>query len=375
MNAFVAIALAIPWLLVALGCWLGFQLMRQNGRILLRLEALEQELARLGASQPAVYPALEPLPEAPRGLPIGTSAPEFELPDLSGAAKTLSQYRGQRLLLVFFNPRCGYCVQMAPGIAALPRDSLTPLIVSTGDAEENRQLAREHQLRCPVLLQKGMEIAALYGADGTPMGYLVDEEGRIASEMAIGGDALLSVGSRPAPHVEPTGQERQYKGNRPLSESHLERDGLPKGTPAPAIRLPRIDGGELTLEELRGRPVLLVFSDPHCGPCDELMPRLEQLSQERRDVQVVVVSRGEIDENQEKVRQFGLSFPVALQRKWEISRLYGMFGTPIGYLIDAQGTIAADVAVGAQPILDLLSASPPALNGKSRSAKEVAPMK
>jgi hypothetical protein len=50
-----------------------------------------------------------------------------------------------------------------------------------------------------------------------------------------------------------------------------------------------------------------------------------------------------------------LTFPVVLQRQWEISRLYGMFSTPIGYLIDAQGVIAADVAVGTEPILALLS--------------------
>ena len=32
----------LPWLLVALGCWFVYQLLRQNGRILLRLEALEE---------------------------------------------------------------------------------------------------------------------------------------------------------------------------------------------------------------------------------------------------------------------------------------------------------------------------------------------
>jgi hypothetical protein len=44
-----------------------------------------------------------------------------------------------------------------------------------------------------------------------------------------------------------------------------------------------------------------------------------------------------------------------MQRHWEISREYGMFATPIGYLIDERGIIAADVAVGAEAILALLS--------------------
>ena len=35
----------LPWLLIAVGTWLGYQLVRQNGRILLRLEAIEKRRA------------------------------------------------------------------------------------------------------------------------------------------------------------------------------------------------------------------------------------------------------------------------------------------------------------------------------------------
>jgi hypothetical protein len=44
-----------------------------------------------------------------------------------------------------------------------------------------------------------------------------------------------------------------------------------------------------------------------------------------------------------------------LQRHWEISLLYGMFATPIAYLIDEQGVLATDVVVGVEPIRDLLA--------------------
>jgi hypothetical protein len=44
---------------------------------------------------------------------------------------------------------------------------------------------------------------------------------------------------------------------------------------------------------------------------------------------------------------------VVLQQRWEISRDYGMFATPIAYLIDEQGVIAANVAVGTDAILVL----------------------
>ena len=50
----IILGILLPWLVVGLGCWLGFQLLRQNGRLLLRLEALEQ---RLASPSPAPAPA------------------------------------------------------------------------------------------------------------------------------------------------------------------------------------------------------------------------------------------------------------------------------------------------------------------------------
>src|SRR5215470_10821860 len=89
--------LLLPWLFVAVGFWLVYQLIRQNGRILLRLEALEAAVRQSSAEQ------------LPRSLPIGSIAPDFELPDLSGASRSLAQFRGRRVLLIFLSPQCGYC--------------------------------------------------------------------------------------------------------------------------------------------------------------------------------------------------------------------------------------------------------------------------
>jgi hypothetical protein len=71
-----------------------------------------------------------------------------------------------------------------------------------------------------------------------------------------------------------------------------------------------------------------------------------------------MVSRGDEATAHAKATQHELSFPVVLQQQWEISRLYAMFATPIAYVIDERGVIASDVAVGEQPILDLLTSTP-----------------
>jgi peroxiredoxin len=377
--------MVLPWLIVALfvalGTWIGFQLIHQNGRLLSRLEALEHRLSELlsaaaRAPAPTALPAPLPAPlpaAAPPALPLGSPAPAFALPDLTGRRAALADFRGRRLLLLFFNPGCGFCTRMVADLAALPTDAAhgepLPLVVTTGDAEENRKLFAEHGVRCPVLLQQGMEIASQYQCNGTPMGYLIDEQGQIASELAIGGPALLALANAPAAPVAANGNGHAHGalgGKRPVEESQLERNGLSAGTPAPEFRLPLLYGGELSLAEYRGRQVLLVFSDPNCGPCDQLAPQLERQSRASGDVQVLMVSRGEAEANRAKAGEHGLTFPIVLQRQWEISREYGMFATPIAYLIDAEGMIARDVAAGVEPIMALLSPPAMPLNGKGK---------
>jgi peroxiredoxin len=150
------------------------------------------------------------------------------------------------------------------------------------------------------------------------------------------------------------GEPRSNGKSGSIATSRINRDGLRAGTVAPAFSLPRIDGGELSLKEFRGRRVLLIFSDPQCGPCNYLAPRLEKFHREKPEVAVLMISRREPKENRAKAKEHGLTFPVVLQKQWEISRLYGMFATPIAYLIDDVGIITNNVAVGVDSIVELM---------------------
>jgi peroxiredoxin len=178
------------WAAILAVCWLGWQLLRQNW--LLRLDELEKRLNELELGGAA-------------GLPLDSLAPHFDLPDLAGERNTLAQCRGQTVLLIFFDPTCGFCRKLLPKLAALnnPASNGEPhseqptwpqlLIISTGDVEANRQLFSEHKVACPVLLQKDMEVSSAYKAKGTPTGYLINPEGKIASEFAVGAEALLAL--------------------------------------------------------------------------------------------------------------------------------------------------------------------------------------
>lgn len=204
------------------------------------------------------------------------------------------------------------------------------------------------------MILPALALASCFVAFACWFGYqLVRQNGRIlgrleALERAFEHLALASSHRGAA-------REDSSEGNgNSLAKSRLKRDGLAPGVSAPDFSVPRLDGGELSLAEFRGRQLLLVFSDPQCGPCDVLATRLERRTRVE-NVQVIMVSRGNPEANRAKVVKHRLTFPVGLQRQWEISRLYAMFATPIAYLIDEDGVVAAPVAKGPDAILGLLS--------------------
>jgi peroxiredoxin len=174
----------------------------------------------------------------------------------------------------------------------------------------------------------------------------------------LGGKVARRVGLRPAPRpVEPV----QWGGMRVRSvhEGRINRKGLTAGTPAPAFALPDLAGNEHSLAEFRGRRMLLMFMDPSCRPCDELAPELVALHEEHRlnGREIVLISRGDLEANRAKAQELGFSFlPVLLQKGWRVSKDYGMFATPIAYLIDEAGVIERDVAVGLDGVRELFAA-------------------
>ncbi len=109
------------------------------------------------------------------------------------------------------------------------------------------------------------------------------------------------------------------------------------------------------LEKYRGRRVLLVFSDPQCGPCDELAPDLVRVHRQHQNngLAVVLVGRGRAEENRRKAELHGFEFPVVVQPKWKLSKAYGILATPAAFLIGTDGAIARDAAIGKDAVLAL----------------------
>jgi peroxiredoxin len=357
MIGIVALALTAAGLAAVL-----FQVLKQQGRLLLRLDHVEKHLG-LNAGESLERGTVALQAQRPAGLPVGTALPNFSLPDLDGKTVALEDFRGRRVLLVHWSARCSFCDLIAPDLAKLDPElekaGVRMLLVSSGAKEAELEPAAEHGLKCPILLQTSANGLEAFAHQGTPTAYLLNEEAKVARPLAVGTDQVLALAGEILP--QKAGDKRtRLPGERPLSESRIERNGLQAGTPAPPFILPEVRGGTVSLAEHRGKKVLLVFSDPDCGPCDQLAPELVRLHDRHRGngLDLVLVGRGDPDENRRKAERHGFEFPVVVQRKWELSRQYGIFSTPVAFLIDENGTITKDVARGINEILALTPEAP-----------------
>jgi methylamine dehydrogenase accessory protein MauD len=151
--------------------WILLHLLRQYGRLLVRVEALEEG------------PSAE-------GLPVGETAPDFELPSLQGETLTLKSLRapGKLVMLLFTDPNCGPCKELFPDVGrwqAEHSDKLTVAVVSQGGSDENAATASEHGLS-NVLLQEDWEIGSAYRVEATPSAVLVRPDGTIGSSVFEG---------------------------------------------------------------------------------------------------------------------------------------------------------------------------------------------
>jgi len=135
--------------------------------------------------------------EAPKGLPLGATAPDFELSAYEGGTTSLQQLLAPRkpLLLVFTNPNCSPCVSLFAEIKDWQKahsDRLTIALISFGTIKENFVNVARNGLG-QVLLQKKREVAESYGGVLTPTAVIVDPEGRIASKLAAGAEEIREL--------------------------------------------------------------------------------------------------------------------------------------------------------------------------------------
>ena len=117
---------------------------------------------------------------------------------------------------------------------------------------------------------------------------------------------------------------------------------------APDFTLERLDRhGQLRLSSLRGKAVVLNVWASWCGPCKEEAPYLEQVWQQNRDRDLVVVGLDAKDfraDARRFARRYELSFPLVYDGPGNTIDGYGVTGFPETFVIDREGKVVAAFA-------------------------------
>ena len=335
--------LAAQWLFL-------FGLLRQNGRLLARLSAVEQRLAAGG---------LAPSENGARaaGLPVGVPAPDFALTALDGGEVDLEDLRarGKPVVLLFTDPGCGPCAEVLPEVSRWQHkyaDDLTISVVGRGSLEENSAEVSEHGIE-NVLLQEDWEVADDYEVEATPSAVVVNPEGTIGSPVAEGPtdiEALIPLAAAGRAQLAPV--------SLAADDDEADPEAPKIGEPAPELRLPDLAGNHVSLDDFRGEETLVLFWSPDCGFCQEMIPDLKEWEAAPPEgaPRLLVVSDGTVEDNEAQ----GLGSKVLLDDDdYTVSDAFGAAGTPSAVLVDAEGRIASEVVVGSSAVLELARSGRP----------------
>ena len=133
----------------------------------------------------------------------------------------------------------------------------------------------------------------------------------------------------------------------PLSSSPSPREGFL----APDFTLDSLQGEKVALSDLRGKIVVLNFWATWCLPCRVEMPALERSYEQYKDSGLVILGANMTNQDSERevvsfVQEFGLTFPVLLDRDGSVGYLYQIRGLPTTFFINREGIIRTVVVGG-----------------------------
>lgn len=135
--------------------------------------------------------ATEPALPSP---PIGSQAPNFQLPDANGKTQSLGQFKGKVVVLEWNNPGCPYVKKhygsgnMQKTQAAAKKDGVVWLSINSGapgkqghmdGAEAKQFVASQKAQPAAYLLDPAGTVGKRYGAVTTPHMYIIDKAGKL----------------------------------------------------------------------------------------------------------------------------------------------------------------------------------------------------
>ena len=131
-----------------------------------------------------------------------------------------------------------------------------------------------------------------------------------------------------------------------VGESTTIDDAVARGErpAAPDMRLPKLGGGEGSLADFRGKPLVVNFWASWCEPCKEEAPALRRAQARLAAAGGTVVGVTVDDSTPDSlafVREHKLRFPSLRDVDGDLGEQFGRTGVPETFIIDAEGRVAA----------------------------------
>ncbi|MFV8827390.1 peroxiredoxin family protein [Alkalihalobacterium sp. APHAB7] len=114
---------------------------------------------------------------------------------------------------------------------------------------------------------------------------------------------------------------------------------------APNFELLNLEGKKVSLEDYRGRKVILNFFATWCPPCQEEMPLLVHLDEELKDKNIVMlgVNMTSQERNSNDVRpflsQYNAEYDVVFDVDGKVMKNYHIIGIPTTFMVNEKGII------------------------------------
>jgi len=132
--------------------------------------------------------------------------------------------------------------------------------------------------------------------------------------------------------------------DRQRAMRYISQPELARARMAPPFVVTTLDGQRISMDELKGKVVLLDFWATWCGPCREALPHMQKIAK-KFDGEPLVVLSVSLDENEQKWKDFiaknGMTWPQYLDGGFTgpISRMFAVNAIPHTFTIDADGVL------------------------------------